>query len=94
MVATQYAYRKGRTFMRRISAAFAVLFGLFALFFAPTPRLWNAESSNQNIFTNFFAQNTAHADVPHTGDSGGGDAGGAAGDCGTDSGAGGDCGCY
>lgn len=67
MVAAQYAYSKGRTFMRRVSAAFAVLFGLFALFFTVTPKLWNSGSASQNMFANFFTQ-TAHADTPHTGD--------------------------
>lgn len=69
MVAAQYAYSKGRTFTRRISAAFAVLFGLFALFFTATPKLWNSGSASQNMLDNFFTQNTAHADTPHTGDS-------------------------
>lgn len=65
MVAAQYAYSKGRTFMRRISAAFAVLFGLFALFFTAPPKLWGG-ATNQNMLGNFFTQNTAHADTPHS----------------------------
>ena len=77
MVAAQFAYSKGRTFARRVSAAFAVFFGLFALLFTATPKLWNSDSSGQNTFTNFFTQNTAHADTPHSCGGGGGGGGGA-----------------
>lgn len=90
MVAAQYAYNKGRTFTRRISAAFAVLFGLFALLFTTTPKLWSSSSANQNMFADFFTQNIAHADTPHTTE---GDGGGGAADCGTGTGGGGGAGC-
>jgi len=89
MVAARYAYSKGRTLARRISAAFAVTFGLFMLLFAVTPKLWGERNSDSLFsFSNLFAQNIAHADVPHTGGADGGDSGDAAGDCGSDSGCG------
>lgn len=96
MVAVQYAYSRGRTFTRRISAAFVVLFGLFALLFTTTPKLWSSSSTNQDMFANFFTQNTAHADTPHPTDSvvngDGYGVGVGAADCGTGTGTG-DAGC-
>lgn len=66
MVAVQRAYSRGQAFVRGASAAFAVFFGFVALFFTVAPKLW---SSGQNRPANFFIQNTAHAEVPLTGDS-------------------------
>lgn len=68
MVAAQYAYNKGRTFTRRILAAFGVFFGLFALLFTATPKIWGSNYMNQNMSFNLFSQNVAHADTPHTPD--------------------------
>ena len=89
MVAARIAYSRGRSFARKASAAFAVFFGLFALFFVATPNLWGSRSVSRDGSLGFFAQNTAHAEVP---DYIGGDSG-AGGDGDSDAGGGGDSGC-
>lgn len=80
MVAAQIAYSRGRVFARKASAAFAVCFGLFVLFFVATPKLWGSSSVSRDGSLGFFAQNTAHAEVPDyiggdSGAGGGGDSG-------------------
>jgi hypothetical protein len=89
MVAARYAYGTGRTLLKRVSAVFAVVFGLFALLFTTAPKSWGLQGSHLSLFEALSAQNVAHADIPHTPDSGDstGDSGCAAGDCGSD------CGC-
>lgn len=92
MVAARYAYSKGKSLARRISAAFALVFGLLALIVSPAPKLWGSRNVHQVFsLTNMFSQNTVHADTPHVGIDGGYDAN--SGDaCASDAACGSDCG--
>jgi hypothetical protein len=99
MVAARYAYSKGKNVARKISAVFAVVFGIFALFFVATPKLWGQRSAGQSFsFVSLFTQNVAHADVPHSGydgadATGDGDSSSCAADsCAADAACGSDCG--
>lgn len=92
MVAARVAYSTGRVLARKASAAFAVFFGLFALFFVSTPKLWGPGSLNGDESVGLFAQNKAHAEIPLGGDGGGDSGAGGGGDSGCgDSGDSGGC---